>query len=115
MARGPWPDQARAAVLYLVAEAAGPGATTDRIRLLIDCRAAVGTEPAIPTTVLLQRLKADLEAPWFDYGPGHGGISAAKPRRGYQRADFLDTWRRYTPTLATGGGLTSPQCVIGGT
>ncbi|MGH3611661.1 MAG: DUF3631 domain-containing protein [Pseudonocardia sp.] len=121
-AGGGWSDRARAAVLYLVAEHTDTGVTSDRIRLLIDCHTAIGDEPAIPTTVLLQRLKADLEAPWFDYGPGPGGLTPMKlgvllrdydirsttlrfpdtgQAKGYQRADFHDTWRRYTPTLTT--------------
>lgn len=120
-AGGTWPDRARAAVLHLVGEANDTGATSDRIRLLIDCHAAFGDEPAIPTTILLQRLKADPEAPWLDYG--HHGLTAMKlgallreydirsatirfpgtgQAKGYHRADFTDAWRRYTPALTAG-------------
>jgi hypothetical protein len=122
-AGGTWPDRARAAVLELAAEYADAAATSDRIRVLVDCHAAFGDETAIPTTVLLQRLKADPEAPWADYGPGHGGLTAMKlgvllrdydvrsetirfpgvgQAKGYQRAAFLDAWRRYTPTILRG-------------
>lgn len=129
-AGGTWPHQARAAVLTLAAETAESGGTSDRIRLLIDCHTAFGDEPAIPTTVLLQRLKADPEAPWLDYGPGHNGLTAMKlgvllrdyeirsttirfpgigQAKGYQRTDFTDTWRRYTPTvLADPRGVAVP-------
>jgi hypothetical protein len=113
-----WPDRARAAVLALVDEATENSAESDRIRLLVDCHAAFGEEAAIPTTVLLQRLKEDPEAPWLDYG--HSGLTPKKlgillreydirsdtirfpvtgQAKGYHRADFIDAWRRYCPRL----------------
>jgi hypothetical protein len=119
-AGGPWPHRARATVLTLTEEAAETGDNSDRIRLLIDCHTAFGDEPAIPTTVLLQRLKADPEAPWNDYG--HNGLTPMKlgillkeydirsdtirfpgtgQAKGYHRADFIDAWRRYCPRLPT--------------
>jgi hypothetical protein len=119
-AGGTWPDRARAAVLTLTDEAAETGDNSDRIRLLIDCHTAFGDESAIPTTVLLQRLKADPEAPWNDYG--HNGLTPMKlgvllkeydirsdtirfpgtgQAKGYHRADFIDAWRRYCPQLPT--------------
>jgi hypothetical protein len=120
-AGGTWPDRARAAALTLTGEAADSGESSERIRLLVDCHAAFGDETVIPTTILLQRLKSDPEAPWLDYGH-HGltpmklgnllreyGIRSATIRfpgvgqaKGYQRADFLDPWRRYCPHLLTG-------------
>lgn len=132
-----WPQRAREAVLALIAQADENSDTSDRIRLLIDCHAAIGDESAIPTTVLLQRLKADPEAPWMDYG-NHGltprrlgillseydirsatirfdGIGQAK---GYHRAAFHDAWRRYCPGITAdattavaepaGGGVPGP-------
>src|SRR5207248_6110178 len=69
-----------------------------------------------PTTVLLERLKSDREAPWADYGPT--GLTAMKlgvllrdydirsatirfpglgQAKGYQRADFTEAWSRYCP------------------
>jgi hypothetical protein len=119
-AGGTWPAQARAAVLTLAAETAESGGTSDRIRLLIDCHTAFGDETAIPTTMLLQRLRADPEAPWLDYA--HGGLTPHKlgallreydirsatirfpgvgQAKGYHRADFTDTWQRYTPAVLT--------------
>ncbi|MGQ0574470.1 MAG: DUF3631 domain-containing protein [Pseudonocardia sp.] len=112
-----WPDRARAAVLHLAAEATDTDEGSDRIRLLVDCHTAIGDLPAIPTALLLQRLRADPEAPWADYGHiglnarrlgillGEYGIRSANIRftegqaKGYHRADFTDTWRRYTPHL----------------
>ncbi|MEO3799961.1 DUF3631 domain-containing protein [Nonomuraea sp. B1E8] len=116
-AGGHWPDDARTAVLALTAEADDNGQTSARVRLLADCRTAFGTDPALPTATLLERLKADPEAPWADYGPT--GLTAMKlgvilreyeirsanirftdgtQAKGYQRADFTDAWARYCPT-----------------
>lgn len=115
-AGGHWPERARAAVLALTAEADDNGETSNRVRLLADCRTAFSADPALPTAVLLERLKTDTEAPWADYGPT--GLSAMKlgvilreydirsanirftdgtQAKGYQRADFLDAWARYCP------------------
>src|SRR5688572_29021699 len=85
------------------------------IRLLTDCRTAFGHHDALPTTVLIDRLKADPEAPWAEYGGAginamtlgkllreyditSGNIRFPAPTgqaKGYQRADFTDAWRRY--------------------
>ncbi|MFF3442120.1 DUF3631 domain-containing protein [Streptosporangium sp. NPDC002721] len=116
-AGGHWPERARAAVLALTAEADDQGQPSPRIRLLADCRTAFGTDTALPTATLLERLKTDPEAPWAEYGPT--GLTAMKlgailreynirsttarfpdgQAKGYQRADFLDAWARYCPTL----------------
>ncbi|NVI93180.1 DUF3631 domain-containing protein [Actinomadura sp. BRA 177] len=110
-----WPDRARAAVLALTADADDNDQMSTRLRLLTDCRTAFGTDNALPTAVLLDRLKADPEAPWGDYGPS--GLTAMKlgvllreyeirsstirfptgQAKGYQRVDFLDAWGRYCP------------------
>lgn len=71
-----WPDRSRAAVLVLTAEATDTNEVSTRIRLLMDCRTAFGDHDAIPTTVLLERLRSDREAPWADYGPT--GLTAMK-------------------------------------
>ncbi|WP_433793059.1 DUF3631 domain-containing protein [Actinoplanes sp. CA-252034] len=115
LAGGDWPDRGRHAAEALTAERDGHTVTSDRIRLLTDCRAAFGPHEAIPTAVLLDRLKADPEAPWADYGGT--GLTAMKlgsllreyditsgnirfttgQAKGYQRADFTDAWQRYSP------------------
>ncbi|NAS21968.1 DUF3631 domain-containing protein [Herbidospora sp. NEAU-GS84] len=120
-AGGHWPDRARQAVLALTAEADDHGQPSPRIRLLADCRTAFGTDTALPTAVLLERLKDDPESPWVDYGPA--GLTAMKlgvllreydirsttirfppptgQAKGYQRADFADAWQRYCPEIET--------------
>ncbi|WP_283139738.1 DUF3631 domain-containing protein [Rhizohabitans arisaemae] len=116
LAGGHWPDRARAAVVALTEAAQDNGAPSTRIRLLTDCRTAFGRDTALPTGVLLDRLKSDPEAPWIDHGPT--GLTAMKlavllreydiksgnvrfpdgsQSKGYQRADFADAWARYCP------------------
>ncbi|MFC7382795.1 DUF3631 domain-containing protein [Sphaerisporangium rhizosphaerae] len=117
-AGGTWPARARAAVLALTAEADDNSETSTRIRLLTDCRTAFGTDSVLPTATLLERLKADPEAGWADYGPT--GLTPMKlgallreyeirsdtirfpapvgQAKGYQRAAFTDAWARYCPT-----------------
>lgn len=111
-----WPDRARAAALALTAEADDNGQTSTRIRLLADCRTAFGNDTALPTAVLLERLKADPESGWADFGPN--GLTPMKlgtilreydirpatirfpsgQAKGYYRSDFADAWERYCPT-----------------
>jgi hypothetical protein len=113
-----WPDRARTAVLVLTTEAADNGDVSTRVRLLIDCRTAFADHDAIPTAVLLERLRRDPEAPWGDYGPT--GLTAMKlgkllreydihsanirfpglgQAKGYHRTDFADAWTRYCPSI----------------
>ncbi|MFD0883990.1 DUF3631 domain-containing protein [Streptosporangium algeriense] len=109
-----------AAVLALTAEADDAGQPSPRVRLLADCRTAFRTDTALPTATLLERLKADPEAPWVDYGPN--GLTPMKlgvllreydirsstirfplpvgQAKGYQRIDFADAWTRYCPDPA---------------
>ncbi|MFE9100177.1 DUF3631 domain-containing protein [Actinomadura geliboluensis] len=125
-----WPERARAAVLALTADADDNGQMSTRLRLLTDCRTAFGTDTALPTAVLLDRLKADPEAPWGDYGPN--GLTAMKlgtilreyeirsdtirfqtgQAKGYRRADFTDAWARYCPTDDTPHGDAGPATVL---
>ncbi|ROP31444.1 DUF3631 domain-containing protein [Couchioplanes caeruleus] len=117
LAGGDWPDRGRRAAEALTAERDGHTVTSDRIRLLTDCRAAFGPHDAIPTSVLIDRLKADPEALWAEYG-GTGltarilgallreyDITSVNLRfstgqaKGYRRADFADAWQRYCPEL----------------
>ncbi|TDE33887.1 DUF3631 domain-containing protein [Nonomuraea mesophila] len=117
-AGGGWPDRARAATLQLTAEADDNGQTSARVRLLTACRTAFGPDTALPTAVLLERLKSDPESEWADHGPAgltpmklgtmlrEYDIRSANIRfpngqqaKGYQRADFADSWARYCPAL----------------
>ncbi|WP_412516485.1 DUF3631 domain-containing protein [Actinomadura madurae] len=129
-AGGHWPERARAAVLALTAEADDNGEMSTRLRLLTDCRTAFGTDTALPTAVLLDRLKAEPEAPWDDYGPN--GLTAMKlgtilreyeirsdtirfqtgQAKGYRRADFTDAWARYCPADDTPSGDAGPATVL---
>ncbi|GAA1879103.1 DUF3631 domain-containing protein [Asanoa iriomotensis] len=123
-----WPDRGRHAAETLTAERDGDSASSDRIQLLIDCRAAFGDLDAIPTSVLIERLKADPETPWAEYG-GAGltsmrlgtllreyGITSQNIRfgpphgqvKGYRRDDFTDPWRRYCPPPPTTPERTAP-------
>lgn len=117
LADGDWPDRGRHAAETLTAERDSNTVASDRIRLLSDCRAALGAADAIPTAVLLDRLKADPEAPWSEYGgtgltPMRLGtllreydirpdtIRFPQPigqAKGYRRAAFGDAWQRYCP------------------
>jgi hypothetical protein len=120
LAGGEWPARARHAATVLTAGADEPGETSLRLRCLIDCRTAFGPDDTLTTATLLDRLKADAEAPWGEYGGPHG-ITAMKlgallkeygirpmtlnfppgtvPRqaKGYKRSDFTDAWTRYAP------------------
>ncbi|MGI5322063.1 DUF3631 domain-containing protein [Actinomadura nitritigenes] len=129
-AGGHWPERARAAVLALTADADDNGQMSNRLRLLTDCRTAFGAETALPTAVLLDRLKADPEAPWGDYGPN--GLTAMKlgtilreyeirsdtirfqsgQAKGYRRADFTDAWARYCPADDTPPSDAQPATVL---
>ncbi|GAA2870487.1 DUF3631 domain-containing protein [Streptosporangium fragile] len=132
-AGGHWPDRARAAILALTAEADESGQPSPRVRLLADCRPAFGTDAALPTATLLDRLKADPEAPWADYGPA--GLTAMKlgallreydirsttirfpppigQAKGYLRADFADAWARYCPAPDRAGNDAPPAAEAG--
>ncbi|MER7003550.1 DUF3631 domain-containing protein [Dactylosporangium sp. NPDC000555] len=109
-----WPARARKAA-RLLTEAHDDDAVSDRIRLLNDCRTVFADHQAIPTTNLLDLLKADPESPWTEDGPN--GLTAARLAgmlrefgirsvnirfpaptgqvKGYRRNDFLDAWERY--------------------
>ncbi|HEV8566661.1 MAG TPA: DUF3631 domain-containing protein, partial [Actinoplanes sp.] len=71
-----WPERARRAAQALNAAREGDTEFSDRLRLLIDCRIVFGNLEAIPSTVLLERLKALREAPWADYSGT--GLTAMK-------------------------------------
>jgi hypothetical protein len=115
LAGGHWPDRGRSAAVTLSAEA-DDRQTSSRVRLLADCRAAFGFERALPTAVLIERLNAELDAPWVDSGsagltpaklaallrefdvrPGNIRFPDGLQAKGYKRADFVDAWTRYCP------------------
>jgi hypothetical protein len=117
-AGGNWPERARAAALAMTTEATESGEMSDRMRLLVDCRTAFGDDLALPTAELLSRLRAIPESPWGEFGQAgltamklgsllrEYGIRSATIRfrgtgqaKGYQRAEFLDSWQRYCPEL----------------
>jgi hypothetical protein len=116
LAGGHWPTRARAAVLHLTADRDGAGDVSLRVRLLMDIRDAFGPASALPSTVLLQRLRADDEAPWTDLGPtgltvrklaimlreydiapGNHRWEDGTQSKGYTRDAFTDAWSRYCP------------------
>ena len=117
-AGGHWPDTARTAVLALTGvDDVDARTCPSRVRLLIDCRTAFGDADGLPTATLLDRLRADDEAPWVGLGKvgltaaslagllGEFGITSANrrwpdgsPNQGLPDAsDFADSWARYCP------------------
>ncbi len=122
-----WPELARAAVLMFTSQAEDNQDLSPKVRLLTDCRAGFADQEVMPTTVLLEKLNADPEAPWRDYGP-HGltarklGVLLAEyeirstnirfdgygQAKGFRRIDFADAWERYCPRPAHLDSRTSP-------
>jgi hypothetical protein len=122
LAGGRWPELGRHAAVALTSDRDAAANVSDRIRLLTDIRTAFGEAEALPTTVLIGRLRSDPEAPWSDHGPD--GITARRLAdmladydirsdiirfgepigrvRGYHRADFTDAWARYCSPPAGG-------------
>ncbi|HCU48902.1 MAG TPA: hypothetical protein DGG94_03670, partial [Micromonosporaceae bacterium] len=94
-----------------------------------DCRTAFRDDEALPTSILIERLKAEPESPWPDYGntgltPMRLGallreyeirsatIRFAPPTgqaKGYTRSSFEDAWSRYCPSGAPPGHPESSQ------
>ncbi|MEO3869572.1 DUF3631 domain-containing protein [Nonomuraea sp. B12E4] len=129
-AGGTWPDRARASAIAMTAEADDNGRPSPGLRLLTDCRTAFGADTALPTTVLLERLKANPEGGWNEHGPT--GLTAMRlgamlreydirsatirfPRpigqaKGYHRTDFTDAWARYCPAVEPPPGGDDQPC-----
>jgi hypothetical protein len=116
LAGGDWPDRSRSAVLKLTADREDASEVSLKVRLLMDVRDAFRPARALPSSVLLNRLRGDEEAPWIDLGPGgltvrklanmlrEYDISPSNHRwedgtqtKGYLRMDFHDAWSRYCP------------------
>jgi hypothetical protein len=120
LAGGEWPDLARHAAVVLTESRDANAESSTQTRLLADCRAIFLTADAdaLPTALLLDRLKADPEAPWATYG--HNGLTPMRlgkflaefdissrnlrlptgQAKGYMRGDFADAWARYCPEVA---------------
>ncbi|MFE7506542.1 DUF3631 domain-containing protein [Promicromonospora sp. NPDC057488] len=119
-AGGEWPRLARHAAVVMNQEKEESIELSVQTRLLIDARAAFENDPQVSTAALLNRLKADEEAPWATYGPQgltprrlglllrEFDISSKNIRikgkdgsdvqvKGFRREDFEDSWARYCP------------------
>lgn len=134
-AGGAWPSRARAACLHL----STTGRTTEPslgVRLLADLRDVwhqLGDHDHAHTDAILDRLQALDEAPWSDLRgrplDARGlarmlrryDITSTSVRvgervaKGYHRADLMDAWTRYLPSLGEGhegheGHLSAPEC-----
>ena len=111
---GDWPKRARKSAASFVSDAREAEPSLG-IRLLADCKAVFGEANAIFTSVILERLNGLPEAPWSDLKgkPLNDRGLALRLRqyrvkskqvrigettlKGYERADFIDVWRRYLP------------------
>jgi hypothetical protein len=115
-AGGDWPHLARSAALALLADREEAAEVPLKVRLLMDCRAAFAGAPALPSIALLNRLRADEEAPWadlagtgltvrrlaailreYDVCPANRRWEDGTQSKGYARYDFTDAWSRYCP------------------
>jgi hypothetical protein len=134
LAGGGWPERARAAAVAMVA-AAQAAEPSLNIQLLTDLRIVFGSEDALSSKVIIDRLLALEGSPWSDirgksldsnklarrlrgYGVGPKTIRVGgSTPKGYARADLHDAWRRYLPspspeeaaTAATGATTQSFQ------
>jgi len=116
LAGGDWPTVARQAALALLADREDSAEVPIKVRLLMDCRTAFGDAHALPSAVMVDRLRANDEAPWADLAPAgltvrklaamlrEYDITPANRRwqdgtqsKGYTRDDFTDAWSRYCP------------------
>jgi hypothetical protein len=122
LAAGQWPRAARRAAVALTSDRDAGDEGSLHTRLLADCRVAFQDADALPTAVLLDRLKSDSEAPWATHGPN--GLTPMKmgnllrdfeirsgnirfttgQAKGYARSDFTDAWSRYCPEPKTAEG-----------
>ena len=116
---GEWPRRARAALIRLHAERPEDSESWG-VQLLAGIRGSFGGDDRISTADLLERLKADAEAPWKGWNHGAGltprglgqllrpyGIRSRNVRmpddtvpKGYLRAQFEDAFARYLPSDA---------------
>lgn len=117
---GEWPKRARAAAVSLVS-AAKEVEPSLGIRLLADCKTVLTAE-LMSTTTLLRGLHELPESPWGDLKGKplndrglalrlrQYGIKSKQIRigdvtcKGYDRADFIDVWKRYVPSAPASDG-----------
>ena len=139
-AGGDWPDRAREAAKFLVGQARQDTPSLG-LRLLADVKKVFEEEDknknkkggqceSLFTSVLLQRLVQQEEAPWGDlrgrpldarrlasllkpYGiASKSHRIGAENAKGYERADFADAWGRYlTVPASSADGVTSVTAV----
>ncbi|HET6297323.1 MAG TPA: DUF3631 domain-containing protein, partial [Kribbella sp.] len=115
LAGGQWPRAARKAAVALTSDRDAGDEASIPTRLLADCRTAFQDADALPTQLLLDRLRSDTEGPWATLGAN--GLTAMKmgnllrdfeirsdtirfptgQAKGYVRSDFADAWNRYCP------------------
>ncbi|MEV4414991.1 DUF3631 domain-containing protein [Catellatospora sp. NPDC049609] len=110
LAGGDWPIRARTAAVTLTGAKEENAATSDRVRLLTDCRTVftAADADALPTAQLIERLRALDESPWSDLTPHKLGallrefevrpVTMRFPTgqaKGYTRPAFTDAWDRY--------------------
>ncbi len=111
---GEWPKRAREAAVSLVSDAKEAEPSLG-IRLLADCKTIFGEADAMFTYTVLKALHDLAEAPWSDLRGKplndrglalrlrQYGIKSKQVRigeitlKGYERADFIDVWKRYLP------------------
>jgi hypothetical protein len=133
---GEWPARAREAGMVLVADAKEVEPSLG-IRLLSDMRSVFGEATEMSSKTLLARLHDIAEAPWSEirgkplderglasrlrqYGIRSKTVRAdgATPK-GYTRADLVDVWKRYLPSLpekpatSATGATAEPPIVVG--
>ena len=111
LAGGVWPARARDAAQVLVSEQANDG-TSVNVRLLLEIREVFGTDNAIPTEELLERLHRLEESPWGEWSITPRWLAhhlkdfeirsknvriGDKQKKGYDRECFSDAWSRYLP------------------
>jgi hypothetical protein len=112
---GEWPDRARKAAVSLVSDAKEAEPSLG-IRLLADCKTVFGEADVTFTHIVLKALHDLPEAPWNDLKGKplndrglalrlrQYGIKSKQVRigditlKGYERADFIDVWKRYLPS-----------------
>lgn len=115
LARGDWPQRARAAAVSLVGVSKAKPPSLG-VRLLADMRTAFGDADHKATAAILDALNAMEDAPWGDLrgkaldSRGLARLLAryevrscklrlgATTANGYRRVDLHDAWQRYLPT-----------------